>query len=145
MMMGIFALFLVSMIISSYYNALHKAELQKKRMAEYGSLKFTGKVIKYRVYKYMNKNCYQICVKLDSAGVKDLYIYNENDALKIKDGIASFGAGYLSNILGPADSVAVNEDSSGRVVLYYKDNAVVKLPFGFDPYGLQKNDLNYCN
>ncbi len=141
-MLGIFALFLVSMVISQYYNALNKAGLQKKRKAEYGNIQFTGKVINYRVYKYMNKNYYQICVKLDSAKAKDFFIYDDDDCLSIKNGIATFSAGYLNHILGPADSVAVNPNNSGEVVYHYTDNALTKTPLGFDPMGMQKSDLN---
>jgi hypothetical protein len=144
MMMGIFALFLVSMIVSQYYNALNKAELQKKRKAEYGKLQFNGKVVNYRVYKYMNKNYYQICVKLDSAKTKDFFIYNDDDALTIKNGMATFSAGYLNHILGPADSVSVNANNSAQIVYHYKDNALNETPLGFDPMGLQKSDLNSC-
>ena len=146
MLMGILAFFLVSMIISQYYNALSKAELQKKRKAEYGSLQFTGKVIHYRVYRYMNKNYYQVCVKLDSARVKDIFIFNDDDCLKIKNGMATFSAGFLNHTLGSADSVAVNMNHSGKIELYYKkDNVLTKTDFGFDPMGLQKSDLNNCN
>jgi len=145
-MMGILALFLVSMIISQYYNALSKAELQKKRKAEYGSLQFTGKVTHHRVYRYMNKNYYQVCVKLDSARVKDIFIFNDDDCLKIKNGMATFSAGYLNHTLGPADSVAANVNHSGKIELYYKkDNVLTKTDLGFDPMGLQKSDLNNCN
>jgi len=144
-MMGLFALFFVSMIISSYFNAMHKADLQKTRKAQYGKLQFKGKVINFRQYKFMNKPAYQVCIKLDSCNVKSLYIYNENDALKIKDSVATFSAGYLINILGPIDSVAFNIDNSGKVFYHYKAKAWDEHPISFDPFGLQKSDLNYCN
>jgi hypothetical protein len=145
MMMGIFAVFMVSMIISSYYNAMRKADVQKARMAAFGKVQFKGKVTSYRQYKFMNKPAYQVCVKLDSGNVNSLYIYNDNDALKIKDSIATFSAGYLINILGPIDSVAVNIGNSGKIFFHYKAKAWDEHPLGFDPNGLQKSDLNYCN
>ncbi|HEY5326545.1 MAG TPA: hypothetical protein VIJ27_06060 [Mucilaginibacter sp.] len=131
--MGIFALFLVSMVVSQYYNAARKAGLQKVRKAEFGKLQFKGTVINHKVYRYMNKNYYQVCVKLDSANMKELTIFNEDDCVKIKDGIAAFSAGYLNNILGPVDSVAVNINNSGQIIYHYKGNARDEHPLGFDP------------
>ena len=143
--MGIFALFLVCMVVSQYFNAVRKAELQKVRKAEFGKLQFKGMVINHKVYRYMNKNYYQVCVKLDSANIKELNIFNDNDCIEIKNGIATFSAGYLNNILGPVDSVAVNINNSGQIIYHYKANARDEHPLGFDPMGLTKSDLNACN
>jgi hypothetical protein len=143
--MGVVALFLVSMIISQYYNALNKAELVKKRKAEYGSLQFSGKVSSYKVYRYMNKNYYKICVKLDSPNVKPMHIFDDDDAINIKGGIATFSAGYLNHILGPADSVAVNAGNSGKIVFHYAANVLDERTLGFDPMGLRESDLLACN
>jgi hypothetical protein len=143
-MMGIFALFLVSMIISQYYNALSNAERQKKRKAEFGTLQFSGKVVNFRPYRYLNKNYYQICVKIDSVKLKDFLVFNEDDCLSIKNNMATFAAGYLDHILGPADSVDVNMGNSGKIAYYYKNDAVTKIPMEFDPMGLQKSDLTSC-
>ena len=93
----------------------------------------------------MNKPAYQVCVKLDSSNVSNLYIYNENDALKIKNGVATFSAGYLINILGPIDSVAFNIDNSGKIFYHYAAKAWDQHTIGFDTNGLQKSDLNFCN
>src|SRR5215469_12118188 len=140
-MMGLFAVFIVSMVISQYYNAQHKSELLKKRKAEYGSLHFTGKVISYKSYRYMNKNFYKICVKLDSANVKPLNIYNDDDAIRISNGTATFSAGYLNHILGPADSVAANIDNDGKIFLIHQGGVSEKRDFKFEPMGLTKDDL----
>ncbi|HZY35650.1 MAG TPA: hypothetical protein VFE53_03315 [Mucilaginibacter sp.] len=143
--MGIGALFLISLVISQYYNALNQAELQKKRKTEYGWLHFTGKVSHYRLYKYMNKNFYQVCVKLDSPNLKPVMVYNDDDAIKVNKGIATFSAGYYDRVLGPADSVAVNVDNSGKVIFHYATHAIAKQDFKFEPMGLLRKDLDGCN
>lgn len=143
--MGLFALFMVGMIISQYYSALHKSELQKKRKAEYGWLHFSGKVISYKTYRYMNKNFYKVCVKLDSAIAKPISIYNDDDALRVNNGTATFSAGYLNHILGPADSVEANINNSGKLILYHHgSNVSEKFDFKFEPMGLSTNDLKGC-
>jgi hypothetical protein len=142
--MGMGALFLIAFVISQYYNALNQAELGKKRKAEYGWLHFSGKVTHYRVYKYMNKNFYQVCVKLDSPNAKSITIYNDDDALKVTRDAATFSAGYFNKVLGPADSVAINMDKSDIVILHYASHAFAKTDFKFEPMGLQRGDLDSC-
>src|ERR1700742_2955013 len=102
--MGLVALFLASVAISQYFNNLRKAEQQKIRLTQIGSLHFKGKVISSRVYKYYGKNCYQVCLKLDTPGEPDFYIFNELDCIRIKNNIATFAAGYLDHTLGVVDS-----------------------------------------
>lgn len=144
-MMGLFALLLVSVVISQYYNALNQAELGKTRRAEYGRIHFSGKVIHYRIYRYMNKKFYQVCVKLDSANVKSLLVYNDDDAIKIDKGTATFSAGFFNRVLGAADSVSVNMNNSDKVVLYYSTaHAIDTRDFKFEPMGLQRGDLDSC-
>ena len=143
--MGVFALFLVSIIISQYYGALSKADLEKTRKAEYGGLHFSGKVIHCRMYQYMRKNYYQLCVKLDSPGVKDIALYNDDDAIKVSNGIATFSGGYIKKFLGLADSVTVNMKNSGKIIFFKTGYMIDKKDFSFEPMGLQKEDLNNCN
>ncbi|MDR3695202.1 hypothetical protein [Mucilaginibacter sp.] len=144
-LMAVIALFVISMGVSTYINALKKAELHKTRQAEFGNLQFKGKVVHVRIYEFMKRKCYQVCVKIDSADVKDYTVYNDDDAFKIKNGIATFAAGYLDKTFGPVDSIAVNVDHSGKVLLYYRDKSFIKFnDFGFEPYGMKKSDLNFC-
>ncbi len=144
--MGLFALFVVGMIVSQYYNTLHKAELLKKRKAEYGWLHFSGKVTGYKTYRYLNKNYYKVCVKLDSANMKPISIYNDDDAIRVSNGTATFSAGFLNHTLGPADSVEANMDNSGKLILYHHSNNVSeKIDFKFEPMGLTKDDLKGCD
>jgi hypothetical protein len=143
--MGLIALFLVSVAISQYFNSIRKAEQQKTRLSQIGRLHFKGKVISSKVYRYVGKNYYMVCVKLDSANVKDFYIYNDLDCIKIKNGIATFAAGYLNHTLGIVDSVNVNINNSGKIIFHYKGNARDELPLGFDPMGLKERDMNVCD
>ena len=143
--MAVVAFFLISVILSQYYNAERSAKEQKIRKAEIGHLQFKGKVTGSKVYRYFGKNYYIACVKLDSSNVKSLYIYNNLDCIKIKNGVATFSAGYLNHILGVVDSVAVNINDSGKVIFHYKGNARDERPLGFDPLGLKESDLNACN
>jgi hypothetical protein len=143
--MGVVALFLVSIIISQYYGALSKADLTKKRKTEYGGLHFSGKVMHCRVYKYLNKSFYQVCVKLDSPNVKPVIVYNDDDAIKVSNGTATFSGGYIKKFLGLADSVAVNMHSNGKIIFYRTGYMIDKKDFAFDPMGLQRDDLNNCN
>ena len=144
-LMAVIALVVIGMGVSTYVNALKKAELHKTRQTEFGNLQFKGKVVHIRFYQFMKSKCYQVCVKLDSADVKDFSVYNDDDAIKIKDGIATFAAGRLDKNFGPVDSVAVNVDHGGKVLLYYRDKSFIKFnDFGFDPFGMKKSDLNYC-
>ena len=143
--MAVFAFFLISIIISQSFNAQRKADEQKIRKAEIGKLQFKGKVISSKIYRYYGKNYYLVCVKLDSANVKNLYVFNNLDCIKIKNGMATFAAGYLNHVLGTVDSVAVNINNSGKVIFHYKNYARDEHPLGFDPMGLKESDLNACN
>jgi len=145
MTLGVFALFMVGLVISQYRNALDNLELGKKRHAEYGGVHFSGKVTGYKTYRYMNKNCYRICVRLDSVAAKSLVVFDDNDAISINDTLAVFSAGYLNHVLGTADSVAVNEAGSDKIMLYYRGRAVEKRDFSFDRMGLSQTDLKGCN
>jgi len=143
--MAVVACFLVSVIISQYYNAERKAAEEKIHLQQVGKLQFKGKVVNSRKYRYFGKNYYIVCVKLDSGSVKNFYVYNNLDCLKIKDSIATFSAGYLNPVLGVVDSVAVNINNSGQIIFHYKGNARDELPLKFDPLGLTENDLKACN
>jgi hypothetical protein len=143
--MGVIALFLVSIIISQYYGALSKADLAKKRKADYGWLHFSGKVGHYRMYKYMNKSYYQVCVKLDSPNVKPITVYNDDDAIKVNSYIDTFSAGYINKFVGLADSVAVNVHNNGKIIFFRTGYMIAKKDLAFDPMGLQRGDLDSCN
>src|SRR5271165_4981770 len=117
--MAVIAFFLISVIVTQSFNAERNAEDQKNRMAEIGKLQFKGKVIGSKVYKYFRKDYCLVCVKIDSPEVKNLYVFNDLDCIKIKNGVATFSAGYLNHILGMVDSVAVNINNSGKVVFHY--------------------------
>jgi len=143
--MGVVALFLVSIIISQYYGALSKADLTKKRKTEYGWLHFSGKVVHYRMYQYMRKSYYQVCIKLDSPNVKPVTVYNDDDAIKVSNGTATFSGGYIKKFLGLADSVAVNIHNNGKIIFYHTGYMIDKKDFAFDPMGLRRGDLDSCN
>lgn len=143
--MGIIALFLMGVVTTRTCNAIRKAKDQKTRKAEFGKLQFKGKVIGSKTYRYFNKNYYVVCVKLDSTSVNNLYIFNNLDGIRIRNGIAAFAAGYLNPVLGVADSVSVNMNNSGKVEFYYKAHALETRPLGFDLMGVKESDLNTCN
>lgn len=142
---AVIAFFLISVIVSQSNNAQRKADEQKTRQRELGKLQFKGKVISSKTYKYYGKNYYLVCVKLDSASVHDFYIYNDLDCIKIKNGIATFSAGYLNHVLGAVDSVSANINGNGKVVFHYKGNARDEYPLAFDPMGLKESDLSACD
>jgi hypothetical protein len=143
--MGIIALFLMGVVTTRTCNAINDAKDQKTRKTEFGKLQFKGRVISSKTYRYFNKNYYLVCVKLDSTNVNSLYVFNNLDGIKIKNGIATFAAGYLNPVLGVADSVAANINNSGKVIFHYKAHAVDVHPLGFDLMGLKEGDLNACN
>jgi hypothetical protein len=143
--MGIIVLFLVGFVTTRTCNASREAKEHKTRMAEFGKLQFKGKVIGSKTYRYFNKNYYVICVKLDSTSVSSLHVFNNLDGIRIRNGIATFAAGYLNPVLGVADSVSVNMNNSGKVELYYKAHAREERPLGFDLMGIQESDLDGCN
>ncbi|MBS1524498.1 MAG: hypothetical protein JST19_02550 [Bacteroidetes bacterium] len=143
--MGVIAMFLVSVVLTQTFNVMHKADAQKKRMIEIGKLQFNGKVTGRRIYRYFGKNYYQVCVKLDYSSVDSLVIFNDLDCIRIKNGMATFSAGYLNKILGPVDSVSANIGNSSKVIFYYKTHAIDSHPLGFDAMGLTKSDLRFCN
>lgn len=143
--MGVIALFLVSLLFTQSYNAVRKADEQKKRKAELGKVAFSGKVISTKTYHYFGKSYYQVCVKLDTSSVNSLNVFNDLDCIRIKNGMATFSAGYLNPVLGATDSVAANINNSGKVVFHYKAHAIETRALGFDPMGLKENDLDWCN
>ena len=143
--MAIGAAFMVSVIVSQYLNLQRKAKEHKIRQQTIGKLHFSGKVINSKVYKYGTKNCYIICVKLDSGNMKDFYISNDLDFLKIKNGIATMPAGYLNHTLGVVDSVEVNINNSGKIIFHYKANVADVRQLAFDPAGVPEDVMNTCN
>jgi hypothetical protein len=143
--MGAGAFFLICFVVSQYYGLLNKADLQKKRKAEYGWLHFSGKVINCKTYTYVHKSFYQVCVKLDSPDVKPVMVYNDDDAIKVSNGIATFSGGYINKFLGLPDSVAVNKNNNGKIIFYRTRYIIAQKNLGFDPMGLKRNDLNSCD
>jgi hypothetical protein len=93
----------------------------------------------------MNKNYYRICILLDTPATRPLHIYDDDDAIGIENNMATFSAGYLNSVLGPADSVAVNEEGSDKILFYYRGHAFEKKDFEFDKMGLAQSDLKGCN
>ncbi len=142
--MALGAIFMVSLVVSQLFNAQRKAREHQIRVSLLGNLHFKGKVISSKNYRYYGKIYYQVCVKLDSVNVKNFYVYNDLDCLRIKDSIATFSAGYLNHTLGVADSVEANMKNSGKLVLYYRGHAKDSAPLGFDPKGLHEDDLKNC-
>lgn len=143
--MGIIALFLVGVVTTRTCNAIREVEDHKTRLAAFSKLQFKGKVIGSKTYRYFNKNYYVVCVKLDSTSVNSLYIFNNLDGIRIRNGIATFAAGYLNPVLGVVDSVSVNMNNNGKVEFYYKVHAREEHPLGFDQMGVKESDLNGCN
>ena len=142
--MFVVAAFLVCVVVSQYNNTLRKAAEQKIRLSQIGKLHFKGKVINSKIYRYYGKNYYMICVKLDSTNIKNFFVYNNLDCLKVKNGIATFSAGYLNHTLGMVDSVEANMNNSGKVIYYYSAHAKDSSPLGFAPNGLHEDDLKSC-
>jgi len=71
-------------------------------------------------------------------------VYNDDDAIKISNGIATFSAGYIDKFVGLADSVTVNMNR-GKIIFFRNRYMIAKKELGFDPMGLKKDDLNSCN
>src|ERR1035437_8932281 len=107
-LIAVVCLFIVGYIFTAHYVSEQMANEQKVRKEKIVNLQFKGKVVNYTLYRYNKKNCYTICVKLDTTNTQNLYVCNNLDCIKIKDGIATFSAGYLNPALGIADSVWYN-------------------------------------
>ena len=93
----IFLIFILGFGFLIHKNNKNNESSQKLMDSLMGNIQFKGKVIKSNVFKYGGKDYYMVCVKLDYANTQNFYVNNDVVFLKIKDGIASIAAGFLSS------------------------------------------------
>ncbi|PTQ94941.1 hypothetical protein C8P68_106155 [Mucilaginibacter yixingensis] len=120
---------------------IQQERLQKRRII-LGDLFFKGRVINSKIYDYGGRNYRLVCLKLDSGNRKDLYIFNDRCAIKIKDSIATFSAGGDDpNFV--IDYIMVNVQKNVSTYHYKNGNTTTDV-IDLEPQGLSVSDMNFC-
>ena len=108
-----------------------------------GKIKFKGKVINTAIIKRYGKEYYMICIKLDYTNTNDFYIFNENSALKIKNGIATMSGGvYIKN--NEIVYIEVNMNDEKKEKVYLKNGQVDVFELLFHSGALMESDMDLC-
>lgn len=119
---------------------------QKIRTGVLGKISFNGKVINYKVVynKQFGKSYFVMCIKLDYTNTDSFYYFHENNALIIKNDIATMGGGGYDPNRIPV-CVEININHNYKNIYYYKNGRKDIFQLNFDYTGLSKEDMNDCN
>jgi hypothetical protein len=119
---------------------------QKIRTGALGKISFKGKVINYSVVhnEQFGKDYSVLCIKLDYSNTDSFYYFEDKNALRIKDGIATIPVGVLVPGQIPV-YVDVNMNNNYKIIFHFADKRTEIYPLSFNYTGLSKEDLNYCD
>lgn len=119
---------------------------QKIRTGVLGKVSFKGKVISYKIVhnEQFGRNYLVICIKLDYSNTDSFYYFQDHNALKIKNGIATMSSGSYKPTLIPV-YVEINMNHNYKDIFYYADGEKDMFELNFTSNGISKEDMNYCN
>jgi hypothetical protein len=118
-------------------------------------------VLKIHKIDRWNKVYETMCIKLDYANIDNFYRFNDMSCLKIKNNIATFPIGFLSNNDGSANDgcggkrrnailnavyIEMNINNNGQIV--FIDSLGNKFVQNYLEYGtnyLRENDMRICD
>ena len=111
-----------------------------------GKVSFKGRVIDYEMVhnEQFGKDYSVICIKLDYSNTDSIYYFQDKNALRIKDSIATIPGGVLVPGQIPV-YLEVNMNNNYRIIAHFADGSTETYPLNFNYTGLSKEDLNYCN
>lgn len=119
---------------------------QKIRTGVLGKISFKGRVINYKVVhnEQFGRNYLVMCIKLDYSDTDSFYYFDDENALKIKNGIATMSSGSYQPNYKPT-YVEINVNHNYKNIFYYADNSKDTFALNFTSNGISKEDMNYCN
>ena len=119
---------------------------KKFGMGVLGKVSFKGKVINYSMVhnEQFGKDYSVLCIKLDYSNTDSFYYFQDKNALRIKDGIATLPVGVLVPGQIPV-YVEVNMNNTYKIIFHFADKRTEIFPLNFNYTGLSKEDMNYCN
>lgn len=143
----IFAAFAIVIVLQlpkgDHYNDPY---FQKIRTGVLGKISFKGKVINYKVVhnEYFGKNLYVLCIRLDYTNTDSFYYFQDENALIIKDGIATIPGGSLVPGYIPV-YIEANIDKNYKIIDHYANGRSDSINLNYNSSGLSKEDMNSCN
>jgi hypothetical protein len=111
-----------------------------------GKISFKGMVINYKmVYNAEFGKDYSIlCIKLDYSNTDSIYYFQDKNALRITDSIATIPGGVLVPGQIPV-YLEVNMNNNYRIIAHFADSSTEIYSLNFNYTSLSKKDMNYCN
>ena len=119
---------------------------QKIRTGVLGKISFKGRVINYKIVhnEQFERNYLMMCIKLEYSNTDSFYYFQDENALKIKNGIATMSSGSYQPTFIPI-YVEINKNHCYRNIFYYADGEKDIFGLNFTSNGISKEDLNSCN
>jgi hypothetical protein len=114
------------------------------RKSQVANIQFKGKVINTKMIDRYGKKYLILCIALDYTNTNNFYIFNDLNALKIKNGIATIPGGLFEQNLIPT-YVEININNSLKNKIYYQNGEVHEYELGLGSGGLKEKDMNSCN
>jgi hypothetical protein len=119
---------------------------QKIRTGVLGKISFKGRVINYiKIHsEEFGKDYSVICIKLDYSNTDSFYYFQDKNALKIKNGIATMSdGGYDPNFI--PIYVENNMNNNHKIIVHYADSGTGTVELNYNSTGISKEDMNLCN
>ena len=119
---------------------------QKIRTGVLGKISFKGRVINYKIVhnEQFGRNYLVMCIKLEYSNTDSFYYFQDENALKIKNGIATMSSGSYQPTHIPT-YVEINMNHNYKDIFYYADGTKDIFGLNFTSNGLSKEDMNSCN
>ncbi|HEU5052657.1 MAG TPA: hypothetical protein VFT78_06070 [Hanamia sp.] len=142
---GIFLLiiFITVAFLIFYVNKKNDAE-DRLRRSVIENIQFKGRIINSTVIDRYGKKYVVWCIKLDYTNTDSIYIFNDLDAVKIKNGIATIPGGLYQKDLIPT-YVEINMNNSLVNRIYYQNGQFREYEMGLGSGGLIEKDMKDCN
>lgn len=118
----------------------------KIRTGVLGKISFKGRVINYiKIHsEEFGKDYSVICIKLDYSNTDSFYYFQDKNALKIKNGIATMSdGGYDPNFI--PIYVENNINNNHKIIVHYANGRTDTVELNYNSTGISKEDMNLCN
>ncbi|MBT0813072.1 hypothetical protein KIH41_17420 [Litoribacter ruber] len=120
-------------------------------MEMYGSIEFSGSIIKIHEISRWGRIYAIACIDLDDSNIDNFYHFDKNSAFKLKNGIATLPLGFIgdsndelvTHIL-KSSYVEVNVKNSGEIRFFDQNGVVKSTELWFRSNNLIESDLNRC-
>jgi|SRR5690242_4579463 len=136
-------MFITVAFLIFYVNKKNDAE-DRLRRSVIENIQFKGRIINSTVIDRYGKKYVVWCIKLDYTNTDSIYIFNDLDAVKIKNGIATIPGGLYQKDLIPT-YVEINMNNSLVNKIYYQNGQVREYEMGLGSGGLIEEDMHDCN